>query len=40
MPIFRSVSQRSGNGKSYFFANFSFSAGVSKLTPRTTAFFL
>jgi len=36
----RSVSHRSGNGKSNFFANRAFSSGVSKLTPRIFAFFL
>jgi hypothetical protein len=33
----RSVSQISGNVKLYFSANFLFSAGVSKDTPRMTA---
>jgi hypothetical protein len=39
MPICRSVSAISGKGKSNFSANRSFSSRVSKLTPRTCAFF-
>ena len=39
MPIFRSVSQRSGNGKLFFFAKRAFSSTVSKLTPTIFAFF-
>jgi hypothetical protein len=39
VPIVRSVSQINGKLKEYFSANFLFSAGVSKDTPRTTAFF-
>jgi hypothetical protein len=35
----RSVSQRRGKLKLYFSANFLFAAGVSKLTPKMTAFF-
>lgn len=36
--IRRSVSQRIGNGKEYFSLNFRFSAGLSVLIPRITAF--
>jgi hypothetical protein len=39
MPILRSVSQRSGYGKSFFFANFALSSTLSKLTPTIFAFF-
>jgi hypothetical protein len=39
MPIFRSVSQRSGNGKLFFFAKWAFSSTLSKLTPTIFAFF-
>jgi hypothetical protein len=33
------VSQRSGYGKSFFFANFALSSTLSKLTPTIFAFF-
>jgi hypothetical protein len=39
VPIVRSVSQIRGKLKWYFSANFLFSAGVSKETPRIAAFF-
>jgi hypothetical protein len=39
MPIFRSASDSRGNGKLNFSANFLFSSGESKLTPRISAFF-
>jgi hypothetical protein len=39
MPIFRSVSQRRGKGKLFFFANFALSSTLSKLTPTIFAFF-
>lgn len=38
-PIFRSVSQSSGKGKSYFLAKAALSFSLSKLTPRMVAFF-
>jgi hypothetical protein len=38
-PISRRTSQRSGNGKSNFFANAAFSSTVSNETPRISAFF-
>ena len=38
-PMLRSVSQRSGKGKSNFSAKRRFSAALSKLTPMTWAFF-
>jgi hypothetical protein len=40
IPIFRSVSQRSGNGKLFFFANLALSPTLSKLTPTIFAFFV
>lgn len=40
IPILRSVSHSSGNGKSYFSANFALSATESKLTPRSWTFLL
>jgi hypothetical protein len=38
-PISLRTSQRSGNGKSNFFAKAAFSSTVSKETPRISAFF-
>ena len=38
-PILRSVSHSSGKLNLNFSANFRFSSGVSKLTPRMRAFF-
>jgi hypothetical protein len=39
VPIVRSVSQRSGNSKAYFSANFALAAALSNETPMMAAFF-